>query len=365
MDAYRNAIMQNKECFKGKAVLDVGSGSGVLAIWAAMAGARVVYAVEATSMAKQARRLAEANGVGHIVQVFEGYMEQIELPEQVDIIISEWMGYFLLRESMLDPVINARLRWLKPGGACYPSHATLFLSPIRSSLYLPKLQEYENEIAGWTSFKDFMQEDNHLNIGCLDSDWKKEQTDYLLHSCLWQQMDPAELLGPPATLIEFEVGAVTQADVSTFTTPFRMDIGLDSEVIMICLPPQGTPPPQHSSRHGPQRTQHTASTAATPRYPQGRRQYPCRRAGPTQTLHARPFRRYLASCLGSRRPSTARPPRRPARPSCSPPSRRATRTGGSRSCCSTRPRWRSTATCSTATSHSAGRRRTTGCSGSA
>jgi len=49
------------------------------------------------------------------------------------------------------------------------------------------------------------------------------------------------------------------------------------------LTPTGYPPLQHSSRHGPQRTQHTASTAATPRYPQGRRQYPCRRAGPTQT----------------------------------------------------------------------------------
>jgi len=58
---------------------------------------------------------------------------------------------------------------------------------------------------------------------------------------------------------------------------------------MICLPPRVTPPPQHSSRHGPQHTQHTASTAATPRYPQGRRQYPCRRAGPTQTVYARPF----------------------------------------------------------------------------
>jgi protein arginine N-methyltransferase 1 len=77
MESYRTAILQNKECFKGKAVLDVGAGSGVLAIWAAMAGARVVYAVEATSMAKQARRLAEANGVGHIVHVYEGYMEQV------------------------------------------------------------------------------------------------------------------------------------------------------------------------------------------------------------------------------------------------------------------------------------------------
>jgi len=43
--------------------------------------------------------------------------------------------------------------------------------------------------------------------------------------------------------------------------------------MMICLPPRGTSPP-HSSRHGPQHTQHTASTAATPRYPQGRRQTP-------------------------------------------------------------------------------------------
>jgi len=56
------------------------------------------------------------------------------------------------------------------------------------------------------------------------------------------------------------------------------------------LTPTGYPP-QHSNRHGPQRTQHTASTAATPRSPQGRRQYPCRRAGPTQTVYARPFRR--------------------------------------------------------------------------
>ena len=47
MDAYRNAILNNTECFRGKTVLDVGTGSGVLAIWAGMAGARKVYAIEA------------------------------------------------------------------------------------------------------------------------------------------------------------------------------------------------------------------------------------------------------------------------------------------------------------------------------
>ena len=40
------------------------------------------------------------------------------------------------------------------------------------------------------------------------------------------------------------------------------------------LTPTGYPPPKHSSRHGPQHTQHTVSTAATPRCSQGRRQTP-------------------------------------------------------------------------------------------
>ena len=57
------------------------------------------------------------------------------------------------------------------------------------------------------------------------------------------------------------------------------------------LTPTGYPPHTHGSRHGPQRTQHTTSTVATPRYPQGRRQTPAERADPTQSVYARPFRR--------------------------------------------------------------------------
>ena len=64
-------------------MLDVGTGSGVLAIWAAKAGAKRVYAVEATSMATHARALAERNGVGQVVQILEGDMEQQNLPEKV------------------------------------------------------------------------------------------------------------------------------------------------------------------------------------------------------------------------------------------------------------------------------------------
>ena len=60
-------------------------------------------------------------------------LRYLKLPRwQVDIIISEWMGYFLLRESMLDSVLVARDRFLKPGGALYPSHARLYVAGARS-----------------------------------------------------------------------------------------------------------------------------------------------------------------------------------------------------------------------------------------
>jgi protein arginine N-methyltransferase 1 len=71
MKAYHSAILNNKHLFEGKVVLDVGTGSGVLAIWAAKAGAAKVFAVEYTDMAEHARRLVEKNGLSHIVEVIQ------------------------------------------------------------------------------------------------------------------------------------------------------------------------------------------------------------------------------------------------------------------------------------------------------
>jgi len=65
--------------------------------------------------------------------------------------------------------------------------------------------------------------------------------------------------------------------------------GAGTPLVMICLPPQSTPPHTHSSRHGPQHTQHTASTAATPHYPQGRRQTPADAPTPLKRSMLTPF----------------------------------------------------------------------------
>ena len=117
------------ECFQraidsvvrpGDIVLDVGAGTGILSLFAARAGAARVYAVERTTVAVLAQELAAANGVAGIVQVIHGDIMDIELPERVDVIVSEWLGGFGIDEGMLVPVIAARDRWLKPGGVMIP-----------------------------------------------------------------------------------------------------------------------------------------------------------------------------------------------------------------------------------------------------
>ncbi|CAH2053258.1 unnamed protein product [Thlaspi arvense] len=129
-ETYRQAIMQHQSFIQGKVVVDVGCGTGILSIFCAQAGAKRVYAVDASDIAVQAKEVVKANGLADKVIVLHGRVEDVEIDEEVDVIISEWMGYMLLYESMLGSVITARDRWLKPGGLILPSHATLYMAPI-------------------------------------------------------------------------------------------------------------------------------------------------------------------------------------------------------------------------------------------
>ena len=125
----------------GDIVLDVGAGSGILSMFAARAGAARVYAVEQTSIAVLAQELAVANGVLEIVQVLHGDIVDIELPERVDVIVSEWLGGFGIDEGMLVPVIAARDRWLKPGGVMIPSSVTAWTALVHDR-YLGEMVEF-------------------------------------------------------------------------------------------------------------------------------------------------------------------------------------------------------------------------------
>jgi 2-polyprenyl-3-methyl-5-hydroxy-6-metoxy-1,4-benzoquinol methylase len=133
---YRDAILKNKNDFKGKVVLDVGTGSGILAFFAVQAGAKKVYAVEASDVAEAAKALVEANNLSDKIIVIKGKVEEISIPEKVDVIISEPMGFMLVHERMLESFVAARDRFLSPKGLMMPSNGTIFVAPFSDqSLY--------------------------------------------------------------------------------------------------------------------------------------------------------------------------------------------------------------------------------------
>lgn len=224
MDAYFNSIFQNRHHFLGKTVLDVGTGSGILAIWSAQAGARKVYAVEATKMSEHARLLVKANGLDEVVEVIEGSMEDILLPEKVDVIISEWMGYFLLRESMFDSVICARDRWLKPTGVMYPSHARIWLAPIRSHLIDQKRDHYDGAMDEWHAFVNDTKSSYGVDMSVLTEPFTVEQRKYYLQTSLWNNLRPEQVIGTAAIIKEIDCLTATVDDILIIKTQFSSAI---------------------------------------------------------------------------------------------------------------------------------------------
>jgi len=130
--AYRDFILQNKQLFEGKVVLDVGCGTGILCLFAAQAGAKQVIGVDAADIIDKAKIIVKQNKWDHIISLVKSKIEEAVLPvEKVDIIISEWMGYFLLFESMLPSVLFARDKWLVKGGLVLPNAASMFIAGAR------------------------------------------------------------------------------------------------------------------------------------------------------------------------------------------------------------------------------------------
>ena len=184
--SYKAAIVNNGHLFKGKTVLDVGCGTGILSMFAAKAGASHVVGVRLPSALSLGfhNGLIGDSGIGldryveyhrsgsencrrqwvfrwyvisgslayewdahlhaTVITLVKGKLEEAELPiQEFDIIISEWMGYFLLYESMLDTVLLARDKYLKPGGLIFPDTASMYICAIED-------QDYREEKIGCT-----------------------------------------------------------------------------------------------------------------------------------------------------------------------------------------------------------------------
>ena len=92
-------------------------------------GAAKVYAIEYSEIYKRCKREVTKKGLQHAVKVMNCLAEEVPIdPSEVDIIVSEWMGYFLLFERMLPSVLSVRDKCLKPGGIIIPNRVRIFLA---------------------------------------------------------------------------------------------------------------------------------------------------------------------------------------------------------------------------------------------
>ncbi|EEB08394.1 type I ribosomal protein arginine N- methyltransferase Rmt3 [Schizosaccharomyces japonicus yFS275] len=166
-DGYRDFIYGNKDIFKDKIVLDVGCGTGILSMFAAKAGAKHVYAVDNSNIIHLAIANAAENDLSKDITFIHGKVEEIKLPvEHVDIIISEWMGYALTFESMIDSVLIARDRYLAPGGLLAPSETRLVLTATTNTEVLEEYVDFWSNVYGFkmNGMKDAAYGEVHVQV---------------------------------------------------------------------------------------------------------------------------------------------------------------------------------------------------------
>ena len=105
-------------------------------MFAAKSGSKQVIGLEFADIADYAKQIVKINNLEDKITIIKSKVEEAVLPvEKVDIIISEWMGYFLLYESMLDTVLFARDKWLKEDGYMLPDTASITIMGIEDIDY--------------------------------------------------------------------------------------------------------------------------------------------------------------------------------------------------------------------------------------
>jgi PRMT5 arginine-N-methyltransferase/ribosomal protein L11 methyltransferase PrmA len=191
-NAFREAI--RRVVTPDSVVLDLGTGSGILALFAAEAGARRVFAIDSTHSADLASFLTRHLGFADRVQVFHEHSKNVALPERADILITETLGSFGFNEHILSSVIDARARLLTPDAVIIPRRVDLYLVPVDdASIYEQRVSWWNGTPYGFDLSPLAVFASNILFVGSVDN---------------------ASFLASPENVIAAELTTIASADVS-------------------------------------------------------------------------------------------------------------------------------------------------------
>ncbi|GGA36334.1 50S ribosomal protein L11 methyltransferase [Pelagibacterium lentulum] len=222
VSAYYKAI--KKYISPGDIAVDLGTGTGILAMFASKAGARKVYAIDHSDIIEMAEFLAKDNDIDNVV-FFKGHSRSFAPQEKVTAIIHEQMGSELFNEYLIQNITDLRDRILAPGGKILPSKFELFLEPVslKPSYKMPFLWERDLFGLKFSGTRRFIQESKDFSA--------------LARTTLQRRILPDEvehLLCNPEPVFKFDL---YQAGSDTFgcTWHQQRSIVQDGEIDGYCL----------------------------------------------------------------------------------------------------------------------------------
>ena len=143
MEAYAQALRQTVK--PGSVVLEIGTGPGIFAILACQLGAGRVIAIESDEIIQLARENAAINHCTDRIEFIEDLSTNVTLPAKADVIVSDMRGVVPLFGHHLPSIMDARRRFLAPGGVLIPRADTLWAAVVE----MP--ERYAGIVDPWTS----------------------------------------------------------------------------------------------------------------------------------------------------------------------------------------------------------------------
>lgn len=190
ISSYREAIYSAVR--PGDVVVDVGTGTGILVFLAVQAGASRVYAIDSARIIKLAERVAANNGMDGKITFIESDSRGAKLPERADVLVSEVIGHCAFEENMLDAIIDARDRFLKPNGKLIPKSVDMYFVPIDDDETYDYMSFWRGKIQGIDFSAAWEKLTNNIYVDYYDS------------SCF---------LADPRVLLSVDLTTVDQIDI--------------------------------------------------------------------------------------------------------------------------------------------------------